>query len=74
MRVVPRVERGEFINAGVILSCAAKGHLQAHVELDEARLLALEANGEVLSLDQADIALRRLAAGDVSGSFVLRVD
>ena len=29
---------------------------------------------EVLSLDQADIALRRLAAGDVSGSFVLRVD
>jgi propanol-preferring alcohol dehydrogenase len=29
---------------------------------------------EVLALDQADTALRRLAAGDVSGSFVLRVD
>ena len=35
VRVVPRVERGEFVNAGVILSCAATGFLgeigRAHV-------------------------------------------
>ena len=42
VRVVPRVERGEFVNAGVILSCAAQGLLKARIELDEARLLALD--------------------------------
>ena len=43
IRVVPRVEREEFINAGVILSCQASGFLAAAVALDEARLLALDA-------------------------------
>lgn len=43
IRVVPRVEREEFINAGVILSCQASGFLAAAIALDEARLLALDA-------------------------------
>lgn len=42
VRVVPRVERQEFINVGVILSCPAKDFLQARIELDEQRLLALD--------------------------------
>jgi hypothetical protein len=42
IRVVPRVERGEMINAGVILSCPAVEFLEARVELDEARMLALD--------------------------------
>jgi hypothetical protein len=42
IRVVPRVEREEFINAGVILSCATSGFLQAHIALDDARLQALD--------------------------------
>ena len=42
VRVVPRVERGEFVNAGVILSCADSGFLEARIDLDEARLLALD--------------------------------
>jgi hypothetical protein len=42
VRVVPRVERGEFINAGVILFCLTSRFLAAKVELDEQRLLALE--------------------------------
>jgi hypothetical protein len=41
VRVVPRVERGEFVNVGVIVSCVAEGFLQARIELDEARLRAL---------------------------------
>jgi hypothetical protein len=43
VRVVPRVEREEFINAGVILSCPAQDFLGARIELDERRLLALDA-------------------------------
>lgn len=42
VRVVPRVERGEFINAGVILFCLTHRFLSAKVELNEQRLLALD--------------------------------
>lgn len=42
IRVVPRVEREEFVNAGVIVSCQATGLLRAGIELDEARLRALD--------------------------------
>ncbi len=40
IRVVPRVEREEFINVGVIVSCPTARHLEARIELDEARVRA----------------------------------
>ena len=42
LRVVPRVERGEFINAGVVLHCPDANFLDAHVHLDLERLGALD--------------------------------
>ena len=42
IRVVPRVERGEQINVGVILSCADTEYLDARIELDETALLAID--------------------------------
>jgi Protein of unknown function (DUF3037) len=42
IRVVPKVEREEFVNVGVILWCAARGFLEAGIELDEQRLMALD--------------------------------
>lgn len=42
IRVVPRVDRGEFVNAGVILWCRAQDSLEARIELDERRLTALD--------------------------------
>jgi hypothetical protein len=41
LRVVPSVERGERINAGVVLFCRQRGFLNARVALDERRLAAL---------------------------------
>jgi hypothetical protein len=41
VRVVPRVERGESFNAGVVLFCRQLGFLGARVSLDENRLAAL---------------------------------
>ncbi len=41
VRVMPLVERGEFINAGVILYCRARRYLKAQIALDKARLLVL---------------------------------
>jgi Protein of unknown function (DUF3037) len=42
IRVVPRVDREEFVNVGVIISCPAKDFLEARIELDESRLLAFD--------------------------------
>jgi len=42
IRIVPRVERGEQVNVGVILSCVDMDFLEARIEIDEARLLALD--------------------------------
>jgi Protein of unknown function (DUF3037) len=55
VRVVPRVERGEFVNAGIILSCDVERILQASIELDEAALLALDA-GVDLELVRSTLA------------------
>ena len=43
IRVVPRVEREEFINAGVIVSCSSHSFLKALIELNRQRLAALDA-------------------------------
>jgi hypothetical protein len=42
IRVVPRVDRGEQINVGVILSCADLEYLDARIEVDEALLRAVD--------------------------------
>ena len=42
IRIVPRVERGERINVGVILSCVDDEFLESRIELDRARLLAVD--------------------------------
>jgi hypothetical protein len=47
VRIVPRVERGERINVGVILSCPDLDFLDARIELDESRLLALDPTVDV---------------------------
>ena len=50
IRVVPRVEREEFVNVGVILSCERTGFLDARIDFDEARLLALDSTLDLESL------------------------
>ncbi|MFF7144129.1 MULTISPECIES: DUF3037 domain-containing protein [Streptomyces] len=59
VRVVPRVERGECINAGVLVYCRAKSFVTARTHLDEGRLLALD--------PEADVAGVRAALGAVEG-------
>jgi hypothetical protein len=63
VRVVPRVERGEFINAGVILYCLTHRFLAAKVELDERRLLALEPEVDVELVRGHLEAIPRICAG-----------
>jgi len=74
LRVVPRVERGEQLNAGVVLFCRRRRFLGARVELDARRLAALAPD-----LDPAQVrghleALARIAAGDPAGGPVAALE
>ena len=50
VRVVPRVERGEFVNAGVILFCRTRRFLGARIALDAGRLAALAPKVDITEL------------------------
>jgi hypothetical protein len=57
IRVVPRVERGEAINAGVILYSQRHGFLGCQLELDTGRLLALDPGADVVAVTAALTAI-----------------
>ena len=67
VRVVPRVERGEQINAGVIVSCATAQFLGARVALNVARLQAIAPDIDVGDVEKALELIPWIAAGDARG-------
>lgn len=67
VRVVPRVERGEHINAGIILSCATLDYLAAKIALDERRLLALDPRADIADVAAALAVIPLIASGDARG-------
>ena len=67
IRVLPHVERGECMNAGVLVCSTARGFLKARVELDEARLLALDPGADVATLSAALEAFVRICDGGPQG-------
>ena len=68
VRAVPRVERGEFVNAGIILACDVERVLLARIELDEKALLALDSR---VDLDLVRSVLKSIpaicAGGEAAG-------
>jgi hypothetical protein len=74
LRVVPRVERGERLNAGVVLLCRALGFLAARVELDEDLLEALAPELDLPAVRAHLDGLVRVAAGDPAAGPVARLD
>ncbi|HZG07039.1 MAG TPA: DUF3037 domain-containing protein [Streptomyces sp.] len=68
LRVVPRVERGESINAGVVLYCRARSFVAARIHLDEDRLRALDPGVDVEGVRAALHAVECVCrGGDVAG-------
>jgi hypothetical protein len=64
VQVVPRVERGERLNAGVILLCRPKRYLAARVQLDHDRLRALAPDVEPATIEAHLEGIVRIARGD----------
>ena len=64
VRILPRVERGESLNVGVVLLCREKGFLGARIALDEKRLAAFAPDLDPASIRPHLDAIERIAAGD----------
>ncbi len=73
LRVVPHVERGECMNAGILLWCPGRRFLGARVELDEARLAALAPDCDPASVRHHLDAIVRVAEGDASAGPIGRL-
>ena len=73
VRVVPRVERGEFVNAGIILSCDLERFLCAAVELDEAALLALDAEVDLALVRSSLAAIPLICSGGAQAGAIGRL-
>jgi hypothetical protein len=63
VRIVPHVEREEFLNVGVVLFCDALDYLAARIDLDEARLLSLAPEVDLAVVQEHLRAIPRICAG-----------
>ena len=73
VRVVPDVERGECLNAGVVMLCRPRRFLAARVGLDEARLRAIAPDADPATILPHLAAIERIAAGDPSAGPLARL-
>ena len=63
IRVVPRVEREEFMNVGVILYCAKQKFLRAEIVLDKEKLSVFSKTMAIEEIENNLLALKRICAG-----------
>jgi hypothetical protein len=65
-RVVPRIDRGEQLNAGVVVFSRRQGFLAARTQLDRARLAALDARADAAAIEALLARRAAVAAGDTA--------
>jgi hypothetical protein len=73
VRVLPSVERGECLNAGVVLLCRPRRFLGARIRLDEQRLAAFAPGLDPATIRPHLDAIERVAAGDPSAGPIARL-
>jgi hypothetical protein len=73
IRVVPRVERGECLNAGVVLLCRPRRFLAARVGLDRERLAALAPGVDSAIIETHLAAIEAIAGGDPAAGPIARL-
>ena len=73
VRVVPRVERGECMNVGVVFFCRSRRYLAVRIALDEARLAAFAPELDVEEVRAHLDAMTRIAEGDEAAGPVARL-
>jgi hypothetical protein len=77
LRVVPRVERGEGVNVGVVLFCRTRGYLEARIEMGPRQRQALEAlepGGDLEAVQSHLDEIARIVAGDPDAGSIARLE
>jgi len=74
IRVMPRVEREEFLNIGVIVYCAKQKFLQARYLINEQRLKAFCADLDIAELKEHVCSLERICIGDKNAGPIGKLD
>ncbi|TWJ04347.1 Protein of unknown function (DUF3037) [Mucilaginibacter frigoritolerans] len=74
IRVMPRVEREEFLNIGVIVYCAKQKFLQARYLINEQRLQAFCADLDITELKEHVCSLERICIGDKDAGPIGKLD
>jgi Protein of unknown function (DUF3037) len=72
LRVVPRVERGEALNAGVLVYCRQRDYLGSRVHLDPGRLRALDPTADAAAIEKALQAAADVCAADPAAGAAAR--
>ena len=67
IRVVPRVEREEFLNVGIILYCSKQGFLEAKIQVNEERFKAFPCTIEISELQEYLSTWERICKGGKEG-------
>ena len=70
IRIVPQVEREEFLNVGVVLYCAKEKFLQAKFQLDKERITAFSAKADVAEIEEYLLAFQHICSGDKGGGTI----
>jgi hypothetical protein len=73
LRVVPRVERQEFVNAGVVVFCREKRYLAARIRLDRERVKTLWPEVDLDLVAQHLEAARRICEGDATAGAIAQL-
>lgn len=73
IRVVPRVEREEFLNVGVILYCAAENFLQTKFEINQTKLAAFVCELEAAELEKRLAAFEQICKGEEAGGEIAKL-
>ncbi|MCH7413714.1 DUF3037 domain-containing protein [Belliella sp. R4-6] len=68
LRIVPRVEREEFINVGVLVSCKKEGFLKAKIFMDVNKVKALDPDADIALFDKYLESLNQICIGNDNGS------
>jgi len=74
IRVVPRVEREEFLNIGIVLFCTKQKFLKMKYVLDEERLKAFSNKIDIEELKEHLHSFERICSGDQNGGPIAQLD
>jgi hypothetical protein len=74
IRVMPRVERGEFLNVGVVLFCKRCKFLDLMIELNEEKLKAIFGDVDTEDVRRHLDSFEKICRGDVSGGPIAQLD